>query len=157
MLPAKAASDWKKSWFYVAKATPEGETAIPRYSADRSEPRRLQIGKLPSDQRMVIDEMLQTIRGLKKKGLQMINLYNCWLGRRLVPLARREHSMYQYTGRDDPTKASLAEWRLDDYTAALKKITQAVYLDAQAGVAPYTAKCSAPTVITSYHSQSRSY
>ena len=155
MLPAKAASDWKKSWFYVAEATPEGETAIPRYSANRSEPRRLQVGKLPSDQRMVVDEMLQTIRGLKKKGLQTINLYNCWLGRRLVPLARRDHYMYQYTGREDSTKSSLAEWKLEDYTAALKKITQAVYLDAQAGVAPYTAKRPAPTVITSLHSQSQ--
>src|SRR3954471_17200611 len=80
MLPAKAASDWKKSWFYVTEATPEDEAAIPRYSANRSEPRHLQVGKLPDDQRMVVDEMLQTIRGLKKKGLQTINLYNCWLG-----------------------------------------------------------------------------
>src|SRR3954467_14414697 len=49
-------------------------------------------------------------------------------------------------GQDDPTKSCHAEWRLNDYTLALKKITQAVYLDAKAGVAPYTAKRPAPTV-----------
>src|SRR4051812_31024430 len=81
MLPAKAASEWKKSWFYVTEATLNGEVAIPRYSADRPEPRRLQVGKLPTEQQMVVDEMLQTIHGLKKRGLQPINLYNCWLGR----------------------------------------------------------------------------
>ena len=155
MLPAKAASDWKKSWFYVAEATPEDEVAIPRYSANRSEPRHLQVGKLPDDQRMVVDEMLQTIRGLKKKGLQTINLYNCWLGRRLVPLAQRDHYMYQYTSRGDSTKACLDEWKLEDYLPALKKITQAVYVDAQAGVAPYTAKHPAPTVISLPCSQSQ--
>jgi hypothetical protein len=106
---------------------------------------------------MVVDEMLQTIRGLKKKGLQTINLYNCWFGRRLVPLARRDHYMYEYTGKDDPTKSSLAEWKLEDYTLALKKITQAVYLDAKAGVAPYTARRPAPTVsrYLCHHSQSQ--
>jgi hypothetical protein len=155
MLPAKAASDWKKSWFYVTEATPEDEAAIPRYSANRSEPRHLQVGKLPDDQRMVVDEMLQAIRGLKKKGLQTINLYNCWLGRRLVPLAQRDHYMYQYTGRGDSTKACLDEWKLEDYLPALKKITQAVYVDAQAGVPPYTAKRPAPTVISLSCSQSQ--
>ena len=58
-------------------------------------------------------------------------------------------------GRENSTKACLDEWKLEDYILALKKITQAVYLDAQAGVAPYTAKRPAPTVITSLHSQSQ--
>ena len=106
---------------------------------------------------MVVDEMLQTIRGLKKKGLQTINLYNCWLGRRLGPLARRDHYMYGYAGRDDPTKYCLVEWKLEDYILALKKITQAAYLDAKAGVAPYTARRPAPTVSrhSRRHSQSQ--
>src|SRR3954466_2852506 len=54
--------------------------------------------------------------------------------------------MYEYIGREDSTKSCLAEWKLEDYILALKKITQAVYLDAKAGVAPYTAKHPAPTV-----------
>src|SRR3954465_5266073 len=95
---------------------------------------------------MVVDEMLQTICNLKKKGLQTIKLYNFWLGQRLVPLASRAHYMYEYTGKDDPTKSCHAEWRLNDYTLALKKITLAVYLDAKAGVAPYTVKRQVPTV-----------
>src|SRR3954464_15001654 len=156
MLPAKAASDWKKSWFYVTEATPEDEAAIPRYSANRSEPRHLQVVKLPLDQRMVVDEMLQTIRGLKKKGLQTINLHNCWFGRRLVLLAHHDHYMYEYTGKDDPTKSSFAEWKLEDYTLALKKITQEVYLDAKAEVAPYDARRPAPTV-SRYFATTRSH
>ena len=63
-----------------------------------------------------------------------------------MPLASRAHDMYEYTGKDDPTKSYLIEWRLNDYTQALKKITQAVYLDAKAGVAPYTARRLSPTV-----------
>lgn len=49
MLPAKAASEWKKSWFYITEATADGEVAIQTYSTDRPEPRRLQVGKLPVD------------------------------------------------------------------------------------------------------------
>src|SRR4051812_4842891 len=123
MLPAKAANKWKKSWFYVTESTPEGEVALPRYSADQPEPRRLHVVKLPLDQRMVVDEMLQMIRGLKKKVLQTINLYNCWFRQRLMPLGHRDHYMYDYMGKDDPTKSSFAEWHLEDYTLALKKIT----------------------------------
>ena len=85
---------------------------------------------------MVVDEMLQTIRSLKKRGLLPINLYNCWIGQRLVPLARRDHYMYEYAGREDSTKSCLDQWQLEDYLLALKKITQATYLDAKAGVAP---------------------
>src|SRR3954471_24966219 len=104
---------------------------------------------------MVVDEMLQTIRNLKKKGVQTINLYNCWLGRWLVPLASRAHYMYEYMGKDDPTKSCLVEWRLNDYTLALKKITQAMYLDAKAGVAPYTARRPAP-IVSCYSANTRS-
>src|SRR3954465_14577859 len=49
----------------------------------------------------------------------------------------------------------LDEWKLEDYLPALKKITQAVYLDAQAGVAAYTAKRPAPMVISLPCSQSQ--
>src|SRR3954470_2039049 len=112
MLPKKVANEWKKSWFYVTESHPADEVALPMYSADRPEPRRLQVTKLPLDQRMVIDEMLQTIRNLKKKVLQTINLYNCWFGRRMVLLASRAHYMYEYTGMTDPTKSCHAEWRL---------------------------------------------
>ena len=40
-----------------------------------------------------------------------------------MPLAIRDHYMYDYTGKDDLTKSFLDEWRLHDYTLALKKIT----------------------------------
>src|SRR4051812_718129 len=79
MLPKKAANEWKKHWFYVSESTPDGEVALPMYSADRPEPRRLRVTKLPLDQRMVVDKMLKMIRQLKKNGLQTINLYKCWL------------------------------------------------------------------------------
>ena len=72
-------------------------------------------------------------------------------------MVRRDHYMYQYTGREDSTKSCLAEWKLEDYILALKKITQAAYLDAKAGVAPYTARRPAPTVSRHFrqHSQSQ--
>ena len=54
--------------------------------------------------------------------------------------------MYEYAGREDSTKSCLVEWQLEDYLLALKKITQAAYLDAKAGVVPYTAKHLAPTM-----------
>src|SRR4051812_17011318 len=111
MLPKKAASEWKKHLFYVSESTPDGEVPLPAYSAERTEPRRMQVSNLPQDQRMVVDEMLMTIRQLKKDGFETINLYNCWLGRRLVSLASRSHWMYEYTGRDDGTKACSAEWK----------------------------------------------
>ena len=64
--------------------------------------------------------------------------------------------MYEYTGREDSTKSCLAEWKLEDYVLVLKKITQAAYLDAKAGVAPYTVNHPAPTVSRCFHYHSQS-
>lgn len=61
------------------------------YTIERSESCRLSVTVLPEDQRMAIEEMLTQIKELKKEGLESINLYNCWLGRWLVPLANRAH------------------------------------------------------------------
>ena len=74
---------------------------------------------------MVVDEMLMTILQLKKDGLDTINLYNSWHGRRLVPLASRSHWIYEYTGRDDGTKACTVEWKANEYSSVLKNITDA--------------------------------
>ena len=76
-----------------------------------------------------------------------INLYNCWLGRRLVPLAARPHWMYEYSGKHDPSRTSKDSWQDEDYKAALKKITDAEFTGAVVGLAPYTpVKNEAPTV-----------
>jgi len=47
--------------------------------------------------------------------------------------------MYEYTSKDDATKASKEVWEADDYITTLKKITDAEYNDPKAGLAPYTA------------------
>ena len=47
MLLKKEASKWKKHWFYVSESTPDGEVPLLVYTAKQSEPRRLQVAKLP--------------------------------------------------------------------------------------------------------------
>jgi hypothetical protein len=147
LLPKKAASEWKKSWFYVKEATPSGEVSLPEFVAERSEPRRLAPKMLPEDQRMAVAGMMDQIQKLKDQGLIPINLYNCWLGRRLVPLAARPHWMYEYSKKHDPSRTSKESWEAEDYKAALKKITDAEFTGAAVGVAPYTpVKNKAPIV-----------
>jgi hypothetical protein len=85
-LPKKAATDWWKYWFYVKEATPEGEVKMPPYSAEPSAPRFLRVKSLPEGQHALVGQMLDRIIQLDREGLTSINLYNCWLSRRLIPL-----------------------------------------------------------------------
>jgi hypothetical protein len=49
-LPGKAASSWRRQWFYMKENMPEGEPAIPAYSPAPSRPRRLVVKYLPKGQ-----------------------------------------------------------------------------------------------------------
>ena len=78
----------------MKESTPDSEVSLLMYTAEKSEPRRLSATKLPHDQKMVVDKMLTRIKELKEEGLETINLYNCWLERRLVLQATRAHWIY---------------------------------------------------------------
>jgi hypothetical protein len=77
--------------------TPKGKVAIPRYLAEPSEPRRLNVWFRPRKQEEVVKEMRAKIHELKNSGLSAVNLHNCWLALRLVPLRCRGHYMWEYT------------------------------------------------------------
>ena len=77
---------------------------------------------------------------LKAEGLKTINLYNCWLGRRLAPLGTRAHWMFQYTGQDDPTRTTAEKWDGTRYAAALKNITEAQFENFSEGLKPFRPK-----------------
>jgi hypothetical protein len=53
------------------------------------------------EQEKVVNEMHSKIQELKNSGLSAVNLYNCWLARRLVPLRCRGHYMWEYMGHND--------------------------------------------------------
>jgi hypothetical protein len=84
-LPGKAASAWRKQWFYMREATPEDEIALPQYSPEPSLPRRLWVRQLPKEQATVVKLMRARIRELKANGWKPINIYNSWLNRHLPP------------------------------------------------------------------------
>jgi hypothetical protein len=86
-LPGKAESVWRKQWFYMREATPEGELALPQYSPEPSRPRRLWVKQLPEKQAVVVKMMQARIRELKADGLKSVNIYNYWLARHLPPYA----------------------------------------------------------------------
>lgn len=146
-LPKKAQSEWRKFWFYMKEATPEGELAIPEHSPERSQPCRLWVKKLPKEQAQIVKEMRARLRSLKIAGLSTVNLYNCWLARRLAPLRSRSHWMYQYTGQNDSTRSTASEWDEAEYKKALGKITEAGFTSYAEGLQPYEPEENpAPTV-----------
>jgi hypothetical protein len=73
----------------------------------------------------MVKEMLSQMDELEKEGLKMINLYNCWLGQRLVSLATWADPMRQYTRQNNPTRFTTTLWSAAKYAVALKKITMA--------------------------------
>ena len=97
----------------------------------------------------IIQTMVSRIKELEDEGLQTVDLFNCWLGRRLVPLQRRTHPMYMYTESTDPTRVLSTDWEERDYAAALKCITDAEFTGWKPSVTPYEPKKKpAPTVST---------
>ena len=145
-LPKKAQADWRRYWFYMVESTPATEQAIPEFTLELSMPRRLRVTRLPREHQKTVTEMRARIKSLKSAGLKAIDLYNCWLGRRLAPLRERGHLMSDYFGENDPSRSSKTEWSTEEYTKALKRITTAEFVGFDEGLAPYTAENPAPTV-----------
>ena len=59
------------------------------------------------------------------------------MGRRIVPLQRRAHPMFKYTGPKDPTRSIASDWDERDYAVALKRITDAEFTGWKSSVVPY--------------------
>ncbi|KAK1652089.1 hypothetical protein QYE76_069894 [Lolium multiflorum] len=143
-LPKKAQSQWRKFWFYALEYTPPGGVPIPQYTPEPSVPWRLNVRSLPKDQEEVVREMRLAIQALKDSGLTGANMYNCWLGRRLVPLRCRSHLMWEYKGQNDCTRSSATEWDEAEYRKALAKVTTAVFTSFDDGLQPFSEDKPAP-------------
>ncbi|XP_071683510.1 uncharacterized protein [Lolium perenne] len=81
---------------------------------------------------------------LKDDGLTAVDMYNCWLGRRLIPLRCRAHPMWEYRGQNDRTRSTATEWDEGEYRKALAKITTATFTSFEDGLQPYTEDTPAP-------------
>jgi hypothetical protein len=146
-LPTRAAAKWREQWLYVKETTPAGELAMPQFTAARSEPRFLRVRKLPDGQMINVQAMLGAMVDLRDQGLKTINLYACWLGRRLVPLRRRTEPMWRYTGKDFPDRQLATALSEKDFQAALQNISAVTYTSWNDGLPPYTPDGKpAPTV-----------
>jgi hypothetical protein len=146
-LPKKAQSLWRRFWFYAKEYTPPGEVCIPQYSPEPSVPRRLNVRSLPREQEKVVKDMRQAIQALKDSGLTAVDMYNCWLGRRLIPLRCRAHPMWEYRGQNDCTRSTATEWDESEYRKALAKITTATFTSFEDGLQPYSEDTPAPQVM----------
>ncbi|KAK1625972.1 hypothetical protein QYE76_000287 [Lolium multiflorum] len=149
-LPKKAQSQWRRFWFYAKEYTPPGEVCIPQFSPEPSIPRRLNVRSLPREQEEVVKEMRQAIQALKDSGLTAVNMYNCWLGRRLIPLRCRAHPMWDYRGQNDCTRSTATEWDESEYRKALAKITTATFTSFGDGLQPYSEETPAPQKIADH-------
>ncbi|KAK1648130.1 hypothetical protein QYE76_065935 [Lolium multiflorum] len=118
-LPKKAQSLWRRFWFYAKEYTPPGEEEV-------------------------VKEMRQAIQALKDSGLTAVDMYNCWLGRRLIPLRCRAHPMWEYRGQNDCTRSTATEWDEGEYRKALAKITTATFTSFEDGLQPYSEETPAP-------------
>jgi hypothetical protein len=145
-LPKKAQSQWRRFWFYAKEYTPPGEVCIPQFDPEPSVPRRLNVRSLPREQEEVVKGMRQAIQALKDNGLTAANMYNCWLGRRLIPLRCRAHPMWEYRGQNDCTRSTATEWDEGEYRKALAKITTATFTSFEDGLQPYSEDTPAPQV-----------
>jgi hypothetical protein len=137
-LPKKVQAQWRKYWFYVKEHVSRGDVPVAQYSPEPSVPRRLNVWSLPREQEEVVREMRSAIQSLKEVGLTAVNLYNCWLAQRLIPLRSRGHYMWEYRGQNDCTRSTAAEWTEDEYRKALAKITTATFTSFDAELQPFS-------------------
>ncbi|KAK1698784.1 hypothetical protein QYE76_015481 [Lolium multiflorum] len=134
----------------ATRASKGSEALIPnggitfQFSPEPSIPRRLNVRSLPHEQEEVVQEMRRAIQALKDNGLSAVNMYNCWLGRRLIPLRCRAHPMWEYRGQNDCTRSSATEWDESEYRKALAKITTATFSSFEDGLQPYSEDTPAP-------------
>jgi hypothetical protein len=145
VLPKKAQAQWRRFWFYASEHTRAGEVHIAQYSPEPSEPRWLNVRSLPRDQE-VVKAMRSAIQMLKDAGLTATNMYNCWLGRRLIPLRSRGHYMWEYRGQNDCTRSTATEWAEDEYQKVLAKITTVTFTTFDAELQPFSEDKPAPAV-----------
>ncbi|KAK1678369.1 hypothetical protein QYE76_039217 [Lolium multiflorum] len=141
-LPKKAQRRGAASGFMPRSILP-GEVCIP-HSPEPSIPRSLNVRSSPREQEEVVKEMRQAIQALKDSGLTAVNMYNCWLGRRLIPLRCRAHPMWEYRGQNDRTRSMATEWDESEYRKALAKITTATFTSFEDGLQPYSEDTPAP-------------
>ncbi|KAK1685935.1 hypothetical protein QYE76_046783 [Lolium multiflorum] len=114
------------------------------YDPEPSVPRRLNVRSLPREQEEVVKGMRQAIQALKDNGLTAANMYNCWLGRRLIPLRCRAHPMWEYRGQNDCTRSMATEWDEGEYRKALARITTAAFTSFEDGLLPFSEDNPAP-------------
>ncbi|KAK1641869.1 hypothetical protein QYE76_059674 [Lolium multiflorum] len=138
-LPKKAQSQWRQFWFYALEDTLGG-----RIPGTEPRPRRLNVRSLPRDQEEVVREMRLAVQALKDDGLTAANIYNCWLGRHLIPLRCRGHLMWEYRGQNDCTLSTATEWDEAEYRKALGKVTTATFTSFDDGLQPFSEDKPAP-------------
>ena len=137
-LPTRAKQPkWREWWLYVKETTPEGELAMPQFNPERSQYRFLRVRKLPEAELINVLALITRMAELKEQGLVTVNLYACWLGRRLVPLRRRDRPMWTYTGVNDPERQLATTLGIEEFGRMLKEITSLTCSDWNVGVAPY--------------------
>ena len=83
----------------MKEVTPDGEQAMLQFVPERSKPRKLRVASLPKEQKAIVKAMRTCLVALNTVGLKGINLYNCWMARRLAPLRERGHLMCEYQGK----------------------------------------------------------
>jgi hypothetical protein len=93
---------------------------------------------LPHDQEEVVKTMRSSIQALKDARLTAVDMYNCSLARRLIPLRSRGHYMWEYRGQNDCTRSTAVEWSEDEYRKALAKITTTTFTPLDAGLQPFS-------------------
>jgi hypothetical protein len=95
---------------------------------------------LPADQLKMVKAMQAQIPKLKAKGLNSINVYNYWLGRRIAPLRARSTLMCEYTGANDPMRMTPEEWSNEEYTKALAKVSSTKFSSFKEPLLPFEPK-----------------
>lgn len=137
--PSSKVSSWRGGWFYLRNPTVVGQVDLPPFSVERSQPRNLNSFPRTEDESMVLE---LTQRGkflMDTRGLKAINLYTCWLSRRLSPLKMRPTLMFDYSGPNDPSRDHPLDLHLQDLVEILPEYTREVPTSMDEGLLPYTA------------------
>ena len=77
MLPSKAASDWRKYWFYAHEVETGDGVPIPQYTSEPSRPQRMAVEELSDAKAEVVKTMVARIKELEDAGLLTVDLFNC--------------------------------------------------------------------------------
>lgn len=113
---------WQNTWFYCKDIPTSGsQTGLPIYTGERFE--TLKSLRVSKDEKVDVDILVEALVGVKRAGVDDIDLLEVFISHRIQPLQEKLRPMYTYDGLSDSTRVSSKAITVAKIEARVKRIT----------------------------------